>query len=108
MSLPRIPLVDVQASHRSLGDKLPHAIQLVLESGRFIQGTETRRFEESFAAYCGTKEAVAVDSGTAALHLSLIACGLKPGDEVLTTPFTFIASGAAILHANLTPAFSDI
>lgn len=105
---PRIPLVDVQASHRGLGDELPRAVQRVLESGRFIQGAETRRFEESFAAYCGTKEAVAVDSGTAALHLALVACGLRPGDEVLTTPFTFIASGAAILHAGLTPAFADI
>ncbi len=104
----KIPLVDVQASHRALGDELPRAIQRVLESGRFIQGAETRRFEESFAAYCETKEAIAVDSGTAALHLSLIACGLKPGDAVVTTPFTFIATGAAILHAGLTPVFSDI
>ena len=104
----KIPLVDVQASHRGLGDELPRAIQRVLESGRFIQGAETKRFEEGFAAYCGTKEAIAVDSGTAALHLALIACGLKPDDEVLTTPFTFIASGAAILHANLAPVFADI
>ena len=105
---PRIPLVDVQAQHRSLGDDLPQSIQRVLASGRFIQGAETKKFEEAFAAFCGVKEAIAVDSGTAALHLSLIACGLKPGDEVLTTPFTFIASGAAILHAGLTPSFADI
>jgi dTDP-4-amino-4,6-dideoxygalactose transaminase len=108
MNSTRIPLVDVAASHRGLGDELPRAIQRVLESGRFIQGGETRRFEEGFASYCETKEAIAVDSGTAALHLALIACGLKPGDEVLTTPFTFIASGAAILHAGLAPVFSDI
>jgi dTDP-4-amino-4,6-dideoxygalactose transaminase len=104
----KIPLVDVQASHRMLGDELPRAIQRVLESGRFIQGGETRAFEEAFATWCGVKETIAVDSGTAALHLALIACGLKPGDEVLTTPFTFIATGAAILHAGLTPAFADI
>jgi dTDP-4-amino-4,6-dideoxygalactose transaminase len=104
----RIPLVDVLASHRSLGSELPDAVARVLASGRFIQGAETRQFEERFAAYCGTKEAIAVDSGTAALHLALLACGLKPGDEVLTSPFTFIATGAAILHAGLTPAFADI
>ena len=104
----RIPLVDVQASHRSLGEEIPQAILRVLESGRFIQGPETKRFEEAFAAYCGTQEAIAVDSGTAALHLALLACGLKPGDEVLTSPFTFVASGAAILHAGLTPTFADI
>jgi len=104
----RIPLVDVSASHRGLGSELPDAVARVLASNRFIQGPETRRFEESFATYCGVKEAIAVDSGTAALHLALLACGLKPGDEVLTSPFTFIATGAAILHAGLTPAFSDI
>jgi dTDP-4-amino-4,6-dideoxygalactose transaminase len=104
----KIPLVDVQASHKTLQPDLGHAVQRVLESGRFIQGGETKKFEEAFAAFCGTKDAIAVDSGTAALHLALIACGLKPGDEVLTTPFTFIATGAAILHAGLTPAFADI
>jgi dTDP-4-amino-4,6-dideoxygalactose transaminase len=104
----RIPLVDVAASHRALGSELPDAIQRVLASGRFIQGPETRRFEEAFAAYCGTRDAIAVDSGTAALHLALVACGLKPGDHVLTSPFTFIATGAAILHAGLVPAFTDI
>src|SRR5262245_35125609 len=108
MDIRKIPLVDVQASHKSLGSDLPQAIQRVLESGRFIQGGETKRFEAAFAAYCGTKDAIAVDSGTAALHLALIACGLKPGDEVLTTPFTFIATGAAVLHAGLAPAFADI
>ncbi|HTF56888.1 MAG TPA: DegT/DnrJ/EryC1/StrS family aminotransferase, partial [Planctomycetota bacterium] len=104
----RIPLVDLLASHRSLGSELPEAIARVLDSGRYIQGTETRRFEEAFARYCGTKEAIAVDSGTAALHLAFLACGLKPGDEVLTSPFTFVATGTALLHANLTPVFADI
>ena len=108
MSSPRIPLVDVQASHRALGDELPRAVQRVLESGRFIQGEETRRFEQAFAAFCATKEAIAVDSGTAALHLALVACGLNPGDQVLTSPFTFIATGTAILHAGLAPVFADI
>jgi len=108
MTPARIPLVDVQASHRTLQGELGRALERVLESGRFIQGAETRRFEEAFAAYCGTKEAIAVDSGTAALHLALLACGLKPGDEVLTSPFTFIATGTAILHAGLTPVFADI
>src|SRR5262245_17511846 len=104
----RIPLVDVLAANRSLGDELPQAVQRVLASGRYIQGEETKKFEAAFAAYCGVKEAIAVDSGTAAIHLALLAVGLKPGDEVLTSPFTFVATGTAILHAGLKPAFADI
>ncbi len=108
MSAPKIPLVDVAAAHAAIGAPLPEAIQRVLASGRFIQGEETKRFEQAFAAYCETTECLAVDSGTAALHLAFVACGLKPGDEVLTTPFTFVATGTAMLHAGLQPRFADI
>ena len=104
----RIPLVDVLAANKSLGDELPQAVQRVLASGRYIQGEETKKFEAAFASYCGVNEAIAVDSGTAAIHLALLAVGLKPGDEVLTSPFTFVATGTAILHAGLKPAFADI
>lgn len=103
-----IPLVDVLAGHAALGPALPDAVRRVLDSGRYIQGAETAAFERAFAAFCGAKECVAVDSGTAALHLAFVACGLQPGDEVLTTPFSFVATGTAILHAGLVPRFADV
>lgn len=74
----------------------------------FILGESVYKFEENFAKYCNTDYAVAVSSGTAALHLSLIALGIKNGDKILTTPMSFIATSNAVIHANATPVFSDI
>lgn len=73
------------------------AVQQVLESGQLAQGSKVRRFEEEFAAWCGTRHAVAVSSGTAALHLSMLALGIGAGDEVVTTPFSFVASANCAL-----------
>ncbi|MBI4566101.1 MAG: DegT/DnrJ/EryC1/StrS family aminotransferase [Planctomycetes bacterium] len=105
---PPIPLIDVRAAQESLHHEISEAVERVLRSGRFVQGAEVARFEERFASYCEAKFAIAVDSGTAALHLALLACCLRAGDEVLTSPFTFVATGTAILHAAMRPAFSDI
>ena len=82
----------------------------VLESGRLAStvGTYTRRFEEEFAAYIGSKHAIAVSNGTAALHTALAALGVGAGDEVITTPFSFVATATSILHANAVPVFGDI
>ncbi|PIV69155.1 MAG: hypothetical protein COS08_05290 [Euryarchaeota archaeon CG01_land_8_20_14_3_00_38_12] len=74
----------------------------------FVLGESVFKFEEEFAKYCNTDYAVAVSSGTAALHLSLIALGIKNGDKILTTPMSFIATSNAVIHANATPVFSDI
>lgn len=74
----------------------------------FVLGESVFKFEEMFAKYCNTDYAVAVSSGTAALHLSLIALGIKNGDKILTTPMSFIATSNAVIHANATPVFSDI
>ncbi len=84
------------------------AIQRVLESTSFIQGPEVLAFEQAFAGYLGASEAVGVASGTAALHLALLACGIGPGDEVITTPLTFYATAEAVVQAGATPVFVDI
>lgn len=104
----QIPLVDLRAQHRVLRDELDAAIQRVLEGGKFILGEEVESFESEFAAYVGTAGAVGVASGTAALRLALLACGVGPGDDVVTTAHTFIATVEAICHVGARPVFADI
>lgn len=103
-----IPLVDLQAQYELIKDEIDSAIQQVLKSGQFILGSHLKALEEEIAAHCHTEYAVGVASGTDALHLSLLACSIGPGDEVITTPFTFIATAEAISQAGATPAFVDI
>ncbi|MBV8715708.1 MAG: DegT/DnrJ/EryC1/StrS family aminotransferase [Chloroflexi bacterium] len=91
-----------------MGPEEAAAVQAVLASGELAQGRWVREFEETFAAYCGAKFAVATSSGTTALHLALLAHRIGPGDEVITTPFTFVASSNAILYVGATPVFADI
>lgn len=91
-----------------IGDEEKNAVLEVLSSGQLTQGPRTAQFEEQFAAMCGVKHAVAVASGTAALHLALLAHDIGPGDEVITTPFTFIATVSAILLTGAQPVFVDI
>lgn len=103
-----IPLVDLKAQYVSIKDELDAAIHRVVQSGQFILGSEVKAFEEEMAAYCGTKYAVGVASGTDALQLALLACGIKAGDEVITTPFTFIATAESVAKCGATPIFVDI
>lgn len=103
-----IPLVDLKAQLNPIRDEIEVAIQRVLQQGQFILGPDVGILEQEVAAYCGTRFAVGVASGTDALHLSLLACGIKPGDEVITTPFTFIATVEVITHCGATPVFVDI
>ena len=103
-----VPLVDLKAQYRSIRQEINDAIQHVLDSTQFVLGEEVAAFERDFAAYCGGREAVAVNSGTSALHLSLLAAGIGPGDEVITIPFTFVATVAAIRYAGATPVYVDI
>ncbi len=84
------------------------AVVDVLKSGMLVQGDRVEQFERSFASYIGTKYAVAVNSGTAALHTALLALGISSGDEVITTPFSFIASANSILFCGAKPVFVDI
>jgi perosamine synthetase len=91
-----------------IGEEEKQAVLEVLESGMLVQGTRTAKLEEKFAAACGVRYAVATSSGTTALHLALLAHGIGPGDEVITTPFTFIASVNSILYTGARPIFVDI
>ncbi len=91
-----------------IGEAEKQAVLEVLESGMLVQGSRTIKLEEKFAAICGTQYAIATSSGTTALHVALLAQGIEPGDEVITTPFTFIASVNAILYVGAKPVFVDI
>ena len=102
------PFLDLNAQYRSIRGELDAAVLRVLESSQFILGDEVAAFEREFAAYCGVRHAVGLNSGTSALHLALLAAGVGPGDEVITTPMTFVATVAAILYAGATPVLVDI
>jgi dTDP-4-amino-4,6-dideoxygalactose transaminase len=103
-----IPYADLRTQYRSIKPEIDAAVLRLLDSTQFILGEEVSAFEREFAAYCGTSEAIGVNSGTSALHLSLLAAGIGPGDEVITVPFTFVATAAAIGYAGATPVFVDI
>jgi len=103
-----IPLVDLTAQYESIKEDIDAAVHRVLRQGQFILGPDVQAFEEEIAAYCGTRFAVGVASGTDALHLTLLACGIEPGHEVITTPFTFIATAEAIANCGAIPVFVDI
>lgn len=103
-----IPLVDLKAQYESIKHEIQRAVLDVFESSQFVLGKEVQAFEEEFAAYCGTRFAVGVNSGTSALHLALLAGGVGPGDEVITVPHTFVATVAAIGYTGAKPVFVDI
>ena len=103
-----IPFVDLKAQYVSIKDEVAVAIQGVLDSCQFTLGSEVFAFENEFAAYCDAEDAVGVNSGTSALHLALLAAGIGPGDEVITVPFTFVATAAAIHYTGATPVYVDI
>lgn len=103
-----VPMVDLKAQYLSIKSEIDAAIQRVIDNTSFIMGPEVRDFEAAFARAVGVAEAAGVASGTAALHLALLACSIGPGDEVITTPFTFYATAEAITQAGATPVFVDI
>ena len=103
-----VPLLDLQAQYVSLRDGVLEAVQRVLDSQRFVLGDEVRRLETSIAEYCETKHAIACASGSDALLLALMALDVKAGDEVITTPFSFFATAAAITRLGARPVFVDI
>src|SRR5215471_13915629 len=98
----------IPVARPSIGDAEIDAVVAVMRSGNLAQGEVVERFERHFAAIVGTPHAVAVSSGTAALHLALLAHGIGPGDEVITTPFTFAATANAVLYTGAKPVFVDI
>ena len=103
-----IPILNLKAQYGSIKDEVNAAIAEVLESTQFILGPAVRELEQKVAAYCGCKYGVGVASGTDALRLTLTALNIGPGDEVITTPFTFIATANTISHCGARPVFVDI
>jgi perosamine synthetase len=98
----------IPISKPAIGDAEKQAVLEVLESGMLVQGPRTARLEDRWAQACGTRYAIATSSGTSALHIALLAHGIGPGDEVITTAFTFIASVNSILYTGARPVFADI
>ncbi len=103
-----IPFLDLKAQYSQVRDEVNAAIQGVLDSCQFTLGSEVEAFEQEFAAYCGASFGIGVNTGTSALHLALLAAGVGAGDEVITVPFTFVATVAAIRYTGATPVFVDI
>jgi dTDP-4-amino-4,6-dideoxygalactose transaminase len=104
----KVPYLDLKAQYLSIKPEIDAAIARVLDSCQFVLGNEVASFEKDFAGYCGTSECIALNSGTSALHLALLAAGVGPGDEVITVPFTFVASVAAVLYVGAKPVLVDI
>jgi len=104
----RIPLVDLKAQYLTIKDEIDSAVQSVIDSTQFILGEQVLQFEEEFAAYCGARYCVSLHSGTDALQLALLTLGITSGDEVITTPHTFIATAEAISTCGARPVFVDI
>jgi len=103
-----IPFLDLKAQYREIKPEVDAAVARVIDSAHFVLGPDVAAFEERFAAYCGTKHCVALNSGTSALHLALLAAGIGPGDEVITVSMTFVATTAAILYCGAKPVFVDV
>lgn len=103
-----IPILDLKVQYQAIKEEVDRAIQEVLDSGRFVLGPDVKALEEEIAEYCGCAYGVGVASGTDALRLSLAALGIGPGDEVITTPFTFVATANTISRAGARPVFVDI
>ena len=104
----RIPFVDLKAQYRNIGPEIRAAMNQVLESMDLLLGPNVRAFEEEFATFCQARYAIGVNSGTDALALALRACGIQPGDEVITPANSFIASAAAIVQIGAIPVFVDV
>lgn len=104
----KVPFVDLKIQYEYLKREVYSAIDNVFESSQFILGPEVEAFEKEFANYCNVEFAIGVNSGTSAIHLALLAAGIKPNDEVITVPFTFVATIAAILYVGAKPIFVDI
>ena len=104
----KVPLADLRAQYLALKEEIDPAISAVIESGQFSGGPNVLKLEAEIAALCGAKHGIGVASGTDALTLSLVACGIEMGDEVITTPFSFGATSESIVLAGGTPVYADI
>ena len=103
-----IPFLDLKTQYQQIRPQIEAAVTRALESTQFVLGPEVATFEERFARYCGLDYAIALNSGTSALHLALLASGIGAGDEVITVSMTFVATTAAILYTGARPIFVDV
>src|SRR3982074_1381043 len=103
-----VPYFDLKDQYSDLRDEILAALDRVCRNSSFVLGEEVEQFEKAFAAYCETRHCIALNSGTSALHLALLSVGVQPGDEVITTPNTFIATVEAVSYTGATPVFVDI
>src|SRR5690349_14430871 len=104
----RIPILDLSVQHQQISGEINAAIQRVLNSQQFILGPEVKELEKEIAPYCQCSEAVGCASGSDAIFLALMACGVGPGDEVITTPFSFFATVGSIVRLGASAVFVDI
>src|ERR1700681_3829862 len=105
---PLIPFLDLKAQYQQIKPEIDAAVMRAIGNAQFVLGPEVAAFEERFASYCNVRHCLAVNSGTSALHLALLAAGIGPGDEVITVSMTFVATTAAILYSGATPVFVDV
>lgn len=103
-----VPFVDLKSQYMGIRQEILDAVAGVLDSGQYVLGSEVAAFEKEFAAFSGAAHGVAVNSGTSALHLALLTAGVGRGDEVITIPFTFVATVASIYYTGATPVFVDV
>jgi dTDP-4-amino-4,6-dideoxygalactose transaminase len=103
-----VPFLDLKVQHELMKPEIDAAVMRVIDSAQFVLGPEVASFEERFAGYCGVQYCAALNSGTSALHLALLAAGIGPGDEVITVSMTFVATTAAILYCGAKPVFVDV
>ena len=103
-----VPYLDLRAQYRAFSGEIVKELEAVCESSQFAQGPPVAKFEQAFAAYCEVPHAIAVNSGTSALHLALHCLDIGPGDEVITVPLTFVATAWAISYVGARPVFVDV
>ena len=108
MTTPNIQMVDLTTQYKNIKPEIDEAIHRVLDSGHYILGKEVGEFEAAAAKYLGTKHAIGCASGTDALQVAMMALGIRPGDEVVTTPFTFVATTETIVLLGAKPIYVDI
>src|SRR5262245_8451236 len=103
-----VPFLDLKTHNRSVGHEIRSALETVLDEAQFVLGPAVTRFETEFANYLGACHCVGLNNGTSALHMALLACDVGPGDEVITTPATWISTSWAISYVGARPVFVDI
>src|SRR5262245_3945576 len=104
----KVPFLDLKAHNRSLRPAIQAAMEPVLSEAQFILGPAVDAFETHFAEYLGARHCVGLNNGTSALHMALLACGIGPGDEVITTPATWVSTAWAISYVGARPVFADV